>query len=95
MVEQLCSALQELVLDRKAVSEVINFCSGEETKLRTIVEKAFSFAGQDVSFEEMEVIRSSHDRYVGDPTLLEKTLGFRPFVDWEDMFKKTISGTNN
>ena len=73
----------------QAAGKVINICSGQETDLRTLIDNLSGIFDREIDPVYMEVRAGDIYRSLGDPSLAEQLLGFRPSVDLTEGLDRT------
>ena len=89
-VDDHCSAI-DAILERGRLTETYNVGSGLEVDVEGIAHRIIEQLGVDESFKTYVADRPSHDRrYLLDSTKLRNELGWRPEVDFDDGFRRTV-----
>jgi len=89
-VDDHCRAI-DVILKRGRLSETYNVGSGLEVDVEGIADRIVAQLGVDESFKTYVADRPSHDRrYLLDSDKIRKELGWRPEVDFDDGFRRTV-----
>ena len=89
-VDDHCRAI-DMILKRGRLSETYNVGSGLEVDVEGIADRIVAQLGVDDSFKTYVADRPSHDRrYLLDSDKLRRELGWRPEVDFDDGFRRTV-----
>lgn len=89
-VDDHCRAI-DMILKRGRPSETYNVGSGLEVDVEGIADRIIAQLGVDDSFKTYVPDRPSHDRrYLLDSDKLRNELGWRPDVDFDDGFRRTV-----
>lgn len=89
-VDDHCRAI-DMILERGRLSETYNVGSGLEVDVEGIADRIIAQLGVDDSFKTYVADRPSHDRrYLLDSDKLCCELGWRPEVDFDDGFRRTV-----
>jgi dTDP-glucose 4,6-dehydratase len=90
-VEDHCAAI-ERVLVRGRVGETYNIGTGDERSIEQIADAVLSAAGKPVSLKTYVPDRPGHDRrYLLDHSKIERELGWRPLIAFEDGLARTVA----
>lgn len=93
-VEDHCRAI-DLIIQRGKIGET--YCVGGNNEISNIelTKMLIQLLGKDESFIEYVTDRKGHDfRYAIDTSKIEKELGWRPEVDFEEGLKRTVEWYN-
>ena len=97
-VEDTCSAILKLSLNKKAVGEIVNIGSGKETSIREIGNKILKILNSKSKLKtEKKRIRpkkSEVNRLLCDNKKLKRITKFEPKINLNDGLKKTIDWFN-
>ena len=89
-VEDHCRAIDR-ILDAGEIGHTYNVGSGLEVDVEGIADRVLALLGRDASLKTYVADRPSHDRrYLLDAGKLRTRLGWRPTVDFETGFKRTV-----
>lgn len=89
-VDDHCRAI-DAILKSGRLAETYNVGSGLEVDVEGIADRIISQLGVDDSFKTYVADRPSHDRrYLLDSDKLRNELGWRPEVDFDDGFRRTV-----
>lgn len=89
-VDDHCRAI-DMILERGRLSETYNVGSGLEVDVEGIADRIIAQLGVDDSFKTYVADRPSHDRrYLLDSDKIRGELGWRPEVDFDDGFRRTV-----
>ena len=90
-VEDHCRAIDR-ILEAGEVGHTYNVGSGVEVDVEGIADRVLALLGRDPSLKTYVPDRPSHDRrYLLDATKLRSTLGWRPTVEFEAGFGRTVA----
>jgi len=85
-----CKAI-DLVLEKGKIGETYNIGTGNERSVEEITSIILSTLDKPTSMKEYVQDRPSHDRrYLLDSSKIEKELGWRPEIEFEEGIKKTV-----
>ena len=85
-----CRAV-ELVLQRGRVGETYNVGSGIEASIEEIADRVLELTGKPASLKTIVPDRPGHDRrYLLDSTKIERELGWRPEIGFEDGLREAV-----
>jgi len=85
-----CRAI-ELVLDRGVPGETYNVGSGVEASIEEIADRVLELTGKPESLKTIVPDRPGHDRrYLLDASKIERELGWRPEIGFEDGLRDTV-----
>jgi dTDP-glucose 4,6-dehydratase len=85
-----CRAI-ELVLDRGVPGETYNVGSGVEASIEEIADRVLELTGKPASLKTIVPDRPGHDRrYLLDASKIERELGWRPKIGFEDGLRDTV-----
>ena len=89
-VDDHCRAI-DAILQRGRLAETYNVGSGLEVDVEGIADRIIAQLGVDDSFKTYVADRPSHDRrYLLDSDKLRNELGWRPEVEFDDGFRRTV-----
>ena len=89
-VDDHCRAI-ELVLLRGAIGETYNVGSGDERSVEQIADAVLAATGKPASLKTTVEDRPGHDRrYLLDHAKIERELGWRPTIGFEDGLRATV-----
>ena len=89
-VDDHCRAI-DAILDRGRLTETYNVGSGLEVDVEGIADRILDHLALDASLKTYVPDRPSHDRrYLLDSTKIRNELGWRPQVDFEEGFRRTV-----
>jgi dTDP-glucose 4,6-dehydratase len=85
-----CRAI-ELTLEQGVPGETYNVGSGVEASIEEIAERILELTGKPESLKTIVPDRPGHDRrYLLDASKIERELGWRPEIDFEDGLRETV-----
>ena len=85
-----CRAI-ELVLEQGVPGETYNVGSGVEASIEEIADRVLELTGKPESLKSIVPDRPGHDRrYLLDATKIERELGWRPEIGFEDGLRETV-----
>jgi len=85
-----CRAI-ELALEQGVAGETYNVGSGVEASIEEIADRVLELTGKPVSLKTIVPDRPGHDRrYLLDASKIERELGWRPEIGFEDGMRETI-----
>jgi len=85
-----CRAI-ELVLENGAEGETYNVGSGVEASIEEIADRVLELTGKATSLKTIVPDRPGHDRrYLLDSSKIERELGWRPEIGFEDGLRETV-----
>jgi dTDP-glucose 4,6-dehydratase len=85
-----CRAV-ELVLEQGRVGETYNVGSGVEASIEVIADRVLELTGKPDSLKTIVPDRPGHDRrYLLDSAKIERELGWRPEIGFEDGLRETV-----
>ena len=85
-----CRAI-ELVLDQGVAGETYNVGSGVEASIEEIADRVLELTGKPESLKTIVPDRPGHDRrYLLDASKIERELGWRPEIGFEDGLRDTV-----
>ncbi len=85
-----CRAI-DLILEHGRVGETYNVGSGVEASIEEIADRVLDLLGKPKSLKTIVPDRPGHDRrYVLDATKIERELGWRPEIGFDDGLAETV-----
>jgi dTDP-glucose 4,6-dehydratase len=89
-VDDHCAAIA-LVLERGRLGETYNLGTGDERSVEQIAEAILTLTGKPASLKSYVEDRPGHDRrYLLDHAKIERELGWRPQIAFEDGLRETV-----